>query len=101
MERRAAPAHVDVVAVERDVERPDRDLLPRELLDEAAEPVRERNAARVDADEGGAVEIRVPLDDLVGDAGDRPAEGLSVEHELLRLCRRSHQRLLSGLTGPS
>ena len=51
---RLAAAHVDVVAVEGDVERPEVDLDAAELLDQPAEAVRERDAARVDADERDA-----------------------------------------------
>ena len=51
VQRRLAAAHVDVVAVEGDVERPEVDLDAAELLDQPAEAVRERDAARVDADE--------------------------------------------------
>ena len=62
------PAHVDVVAVEGDVERAEVDLDAAELLDQAAQAVREGNAAGVDADERDRVEVGVRLDDLVGDA---------------------------------
>jgi hypothetical protein len=55
----------------------------------------------VDADKGGALENRVALDELVGDPNDRPAESLSVQQDTLRLDRRSHQPLLSGLSGTS
>jgi hypothetical protein len=92
---------VDVVPVEGDVERAERDLLRREALDLAPEALGEGDAARVDPDEGRSLEIGVPLDDLVRDADDRPAEGLSVEQNPIRLCRRSHVQLLSGLAGPS
>jgi hypothetical protein len=92
---------VDVVPVEGDVERAERDLLPREALDLAPEALGERDAARVDPDEGRSLEVGIPLDDLVRDANDRPPEGLSVEQNPVRLCRRSHVRLLSGLAGPS
>jgi hypothetical protein len=101
VERRVAAAHVHVVAMEGDVERPERHLATGELRDQPAEPLRERDAARVDPDERDGLEIRVALDDLVRDAGDRAPERLSVQQELVRLCRRSHDRLLSGLTGPS
>ena len=51
MERRLAAAHVDVVAVERDVERPERDLGAGELLDQRPQPLGDGDTARVDADE--------------------------------------------------
>ena len=56
--RRLAAAHVDVVAVEGDVELAERDLGRRSSsLDPAAQPLRERHAARVDADERDACEV--------------------------------------------
>jgi hypothetical protein len=100
VEGRAGVAYVHVVAVKGDVEGPERDLAPAELLDEAPEPLGQRDAARVDADEGGALEVRVALHDLVRDARNRAPQRLAVEQELVRLCRRSHEPLLSGLTGP-
>ena len=51
VERRLAPAHLDVVAVEGDVDRAERDLAAAELGDQAPQALRERDAARVDADE--------------------------------------------------
>ena len=68
MERRLAAPHVDVVAIERDVERPERDLDVGELLDQRAQALGDGDAARVDADEGYLLEVGVALDDLVGDA---------------------------------
>ena len=47
---------------------PEVDLDAAELLDQPAQAVRERDAARVDADERDRVELGVRLDDLVGDA---------------------------------
>ena len=68
-------ADVDVVAVEGDVDRAELDLEAGELVDQAAEPVGERHSARVDADEGDRVELRVPLDDLVRDPPRASARG--------------------------
>ena len=51
---RAAVADVDVVAVERDVERADRQRDAASLLDEPAQPRGERCAARLDPDERDA-----------------------------------------------
>ena len=68
VERRLAAAHLDVVAVEGDVDGAEVDLDAAELLDQPAQPLRERDAARVDADERDRVEVGVRLDDLVGDA---------------------------------
>src|SRR4029450_1477413 len=61
--RRLSPAHLDVVAVEGDVDGAEVDLAPGELGDQAAQALCEWNAARVDADERDALEIRVALDD--------------------------------------
>ena len=116
MDRRLASAHVDVVAVEGDVERPEGDLHLGALGDKAAEALGERDAARVDADEGDALEVVRLLDDLVGDAGERPLDRLAVEDDLPgHGVGRAHEctpaegvpkaplvmrLLLSGLTGP-
>src|SRR5690349_132394 len=69
--RRLAAADVDVVAMEGDVELPERDLRGRELLDALPEPLGQRNAAGVDADQGDATEVGVPLGDLVRDPRQR------------------------------
>jgi hypothetical protein len=92
---------VDVVPVKGDVEGAQGDVPARELLDLAPEALGEGHASRVDPDEGRALEARVSLDDLVGDADDRPPESFSVQQGPFRLRGRSHQPLLSGLSGPS
>ena len=61
---------------------PERQLVPAALGDQAAQALRERDAAPVDADEGDVVELVVPLDDLVCDPGERPVDRLGVEQEL-------------------
>jgi hypothetical protein len=78
--------------------------------------VRERHAARLDADECDLLEVGVALDDLVRNPRQRPPDRLGVEKDLSgrdpRLAQRrpvledglradSFIRLLSGLTGPS
>ena len=78
-ERRLAAADRDVVAVEGDVDGAERGLDAGALLDQAREPPRERDAARVDADERDVVEVRVALDDLVGDSRKGPPEPVGVE----------------------
>jgi hypothetical protein len=70
---------VDVVAVEGDVELPECDLRGGELLDALAQPLGQRDAAGVDADEGDATEVGVPLDDLVGDPRQRLRDRVGVE----------------------
>src|SRR3712207_8416990 len=56
--RSVAGPDEQVVAVEGDVERAERDRGAGELGDQPAEALRERNAARVDADERDARQIR-------------------------------------------
>ena len=100
-QRPLAAADDDVVAMKRDVDAPERDLDAAEVCDQAAEPLRERDAARLDADERDAREVAVPLDDLVGDAGDRPVQRLRIQEDAPCIDMRSHKQLLSGLSGPS
>ncbi len=88
--RRFAGPHDDVVAMERDVERPKGQGDAAALLHECAQPLRERDAARVDADERDGAEIRVPLDQLVRDARERAADGLVVEQRDGRAAARWH-----------
>ena len=89
MKRRLAAADVDVVAVEGDVERPQRDLRAGELPDQRSQPLGDGDAPRVDADEGDLLEVGVALDDLVGDAMERAVERLRVEQYALgRRCLR-------------
>jgi len=100
MSRRLAVPHDHVVPVERDIHRAERDLRAAEIGNKPPQPLGERHAARVNPNKSGAVEVPIPLDDLVCDAGDRPVQGLGVQEDLARFDLRSHQRLLSGLTGP-
>jgi hypothetical protein len=100
VERRAS-ADVHVVPVKGDVEGAERDLVPGELVDQPPKAMRDRDAARVDADERRTLELGIPLDDLVGDSNERATKGLSVQQNLPRLHGRTQNRLLSGLTGPS
>jgi hypothetical protein len=87
--------------VKGDVDSPERDFDSAEVGDVATETLRKGDAARVDADERGALEVTVPFDDLVSDTGERPVQGLGIQEDLARFELRSHQRLLSGLTGPA
>src|SRR5919204_5217632 len=82
VQRRLAAAHLHVVAVEGDVDGAEDGRDAGALLDEPPEPLRERYPAGVDADERDLVEVGVPLDDLVGDPGERPVEG-GLVHERL------------------
>jgi hypothetical protein len=103
---------VHVVPVERDVDRAERKLDAAEVGDQVAKPLSEGHPARVDADESGALELGIALDDLVSDPRDCPAERVCIEEKPFAVAAlfgrrgrwiwdvRSHQRLLSGLTGP-
>src|SRR5579862_137043 len=82
--RSAIGADMDVVAVKGDVELAQRELDPGALLDEPAQALGDRHAARVDTDERDVVEILVPFDDLVRDAAQRPRDRLGVEQKLRR-----------------
>jgi hypothetical protein len=81
--RRLAGAHLDVVAVEGDVQVAERELMAAELGDPAPDSLRERNTAGLDADECDALELGIPLDDLVGDSRERALDRLGVEEDLL------------------
>ena len=69
----------DVVAVERDVERAVDGLAVLERRDRRGQAPRQRNAARVQADEHDVLGAVIALDDLVRDASQRPAEIGGVE----------------------
>jgi hypothetical protein len=71
---------VDVVAVEGDVELAEGDLGAGELRDPPAQPLRERDATRVDADERDLRQVGVTLDDLVRDPRDRLRDRLGIEN---------------------
>src|SRR5919109_1271344 len=88
MARRISPAHLDVVAVEGDVDGAEDRPRACALLDESPEALRERNAARLDADEGDTGEVGIPLDDLVRDARERAAERFRVHQDRVRGGRR-------------
>ena len=79
--RRAAVADVDVVAVEGDVELAEVELDAGALGDEPPQALRERHAAGVDPDERDRVEVLVALDDLVGDARERPLDRFAVQQD--------------------
>ena len=75
-----APAHVEVVAVERDVERAHRTARCRRWRRSWRQPLGEGHPARADADEGQVLGAAVALEDLVGDAGEGAVEGGLVEN---------------------
>jgi hypothetical protein len=89
MPRRLIAPHLNVVAVEGDVERAQRDFAAGELLDQPAEAVCERHAARVNADECDLLEVGVAFDDLVGDAREAFRDRRLVQERFrARLCRQ-------------
>jgi hypothetical protein len=66
LRKRADPAHAKVVAVERGVQRPDRDVRPIESPDTCRKSVCEGNSTGGDAEENDAmVGLCGPFDDLV------------------------------------
>ena len=77
---RRAPAGCEIVAVEADVHRADGDGQPLELSNESGEAAGQRDASGVKADEHDAVGASIPLEDLVGDPGERPSGRLGVEN---------------------
>ena len=81
-ERRLAAADGDVVAVEGDVDGAERGLDSGALGDQAREPPRKRDAAGLDPDEREVVELRVALDDLVGDSRKGSPQPIGVEEAL-------------------
>ena len=87
------PAHAQVVAVERDVERADRQRGAVDLGDLRGQAVREADAAGAQADERQILGAAVLLEDLVGDAGEGPVErGLVEDLRLLPVpwCGAAH-----------
>ena len=79
MSRRGATPDLDVVTVERDVDRAEVGRRAGSLLDQPSQAVCKRDAARLDADERDAGEIGICLDDLVRDPRQRPAQRISIE----------------------
>jgi hypothetical protein len=94
---RLARADVHVVSVEGDVELAERDLGAAHFADAPAQPLGQRDAARVDADERDALEIRVALDDLVRDPRQRALDVLGVENGLRFRGLRATQGTLRAL----
>jgi hypothetical protein len=85
----------EVVAVEGDVDVPERDLALGEVLDELVEPRGEVRAPPVDPDEGDGP-VGVLLHDLVRDAYERASDVVLVEDDALLVGHMD----LPGLTGP-
>jgi len=70
-----------VVAVQRDVKRPDRHVLAGDLLELGGQADRDRDAARAHADERQAVDAPVALHDLVRDPGERARHPVRVHYD--------------------
>ena len=107
-------AKADVVAVESHVERPHGHVGAVDVLQDPRQPVGDGDASRLEADDHHVVETVVALDDLVGDAHDRPPEIVGV-HDLCPGNKNAPERgrrrsfafshcaclLRAGLTGPA
>ena len=114
VQRRAASANLNVVAVEGDVDRADRRRRPGPFLDETPQALRDRDTACLDPDECDTGEVGIRLDQLVRDPRERSREPVGVEQDLSetpprrsrrrqgrRFTARQIIRLLPGLTGPA
>ena len=115
MARRTTSADLDVVAIEGDVDGAEVRSRAGPLLDQPSQTMRERDAARLDADERDSRQIGIRLDDLVRDSRQRPAQSVGIEENPPRrslhgthrvgsvggLRAGSFMRLLPGLTGPA
>jgi hypothetical protein len=88
MARRRPTADENVVAMERDVDRPEVRLDAAPFGDESTQPLRERHTAGVDADECEALKLVVPLDQLVRQARERPRQRVRVENLARAVARR-------------
>jgi hypothetical protein len=78
----ASATHMEIIAMEGDVDRAERDLDVGEVRDQTSETLGQGHTSRMDADECDSIEIIVALDDLVRDARRRPAQRLSIEQKL-------------------
>ena len=74
--------------MEGDVDRAEADLLPAPLFDQRGETLRDRDAARVNPDQGQLGQVVVALDDLVRDARERAREAFGVQQSLRRCAVR-------------
>jgi len=91
--------HREVVAVERDVQRPDRDLDALVLGDRLGDPAGQRHASALDPDQHQPGRAGLLLDDLVGDARDRAADVLGGHDPAPG--HGDHLRRRTGLAPPS
>src|SRR5258706_666433 len=88
-----------VVAVERDVEDADRDLLPFHSLDLGGDLLGHGDAAGADADQEKAGEVAVRLDDLARHTANDPRHLLGVEDRRLWLQILGHRQAGLGSAG--
>ena len=68
--------------MEGDVDCAELGRLAGALLDQPPQPLRERDAACLDADECDLLEVGVSLDDLVRDPRQRPRDRICIEEDL-------------------
>src|SRR5207244_13168509 len=97
-------AQVEVVAVERDVERAHGQRGAVDARDLGGQPLGEGDAAGAEPDEREILRAGVPLEDLVRDAGQRTIEGPIVENlgflSGARRRVRTHRLSLRASRGP-
>ena len=85
-------AQPQVVAVHRDVERADGDRAALDGGDALGQPAGQRHATGRDAQQDEVVGALVALEDLVGDAGQRPVDVGGLEHRRGRAAGAQHGR---------
>src|SRR5262249_44653677 len=91
--RRLAPADVDVVAVERDVELAERDLAAGEVRNPPTQTLGARDAAGMDPDESDPAARGIALDDPVGEPGEPALDVGPIEQNgLARGVHSAHAR---------
>ena len=69
-----------IVAIQRDVERAGRDLVPIDPADGQRQAPRQRHAARADADERELLDAAISLEDFVRDPGEGPRHPVGIHH---------------------
>ena len=83
MHDRRVGAALEVVAVEADVEIPERDLRVEQLFELGLQPLGEERPATMDPDQHRRRRTGIALDDLVSDAHQRSPHVLRLEDDLL------------------
>jgi hypothetical protein len=69
-----------IVAIQRDIERAGRHLVTVDVVNRPGNPPRQRHAAGPDADHRQIIEAAVALENLVGNAGQRPAHAIGIHY---------------------